>query len=105
MLDIPKDIVIYYCSLPVDLRKGCDGLAYISSSIILNPPGDTLFMFVNRKRSRMKILYVSRENLSYWFVRSKKGVFAPKKTITSKISPKEMKSILDGHFPDRLKQT
>ena len=94
---------IYYCSLPVDLRKGCEGLAYISSTIVNNPLDDTFFMFLNRKRNRIKILYWSSNSLFYWFARSRKGVFAPKISQTSLISLKEMQSILNGDFPDRLK--
>lgn len=102
MLLISDNDIIYFYAEAVDLRKGCDGLAYISSFIIQNPPDNTFFLFLNRKRNRIKILHLSSLNLSYWFVRSRKGVFAPKKTQTSLISAREMKNILQGDFPGRL---
>ena len=94
---------IYYYSFPVDLRKGCEGLACISSSIVNQPTDFTYFLFLNRKRNRIKILYWSYPNFFYWYARSRKGVFAPKQTQTSLISVEEMNMILTGNFPERLK--
>jgi transposase len=103
MLSVPNNASIYFYSQPVDLRKGCEGLAYVSSSIINNPPDNAYFLFLNRKRNRIKILYWTSHSFFYWFARSRKGVFAPKKTHTSLISVSEMKMILEGNFPERLK--
>lgn len=103
MLSVPENSSIYFYSQPVDLRKGCEGLACISSSINNNPPDNAYFLFLNRKRNRIKILYWSSYSFFYWYARSRKGVFAPKKTITSLISAIEMKMIIEGNFPERLK--
>lgn len=103
MLSIPKNSLIYFYAFPVDLRKGFEGLAYISCSIADNLTEDSYFVFLNRKRNRMKILYRSSENFFYWFIRSRKGVFAPKKTVTSLIKIEELQMILNGNFPNRLK--
>lgn len=93
---------IYFYGAPVDLRKGCEGLAFISSSIETNPTNNTYFLFLNRKRNRMKILYWSKNDFFYLFVRSRKGVFAPKNTMTSEVSFEEMQMILNYNFPKRL---
>jgi len=103
MFITPTDASIYFCSSPVDLRKGCEGLAFISSSIVSDPSDNTYFVFLNRKRNRIKILYWSSNSFFYWFVRSRNGVFAPKKTQTSKISANELEMILNCNFPSRLK--
>jgi transposase len=103
MLSIPSNASIYFYALPVDLRKGCEGLAFISSSIVNDPIDNTYFVFLNRKRNRTKILYWSSNNFFYWYARSRRGVFAPKKTNSSLISTEELQSILSGNFPSRLK--
>lgn len=103
MLAIPKQASIYYCGLPVDLRKGYESLACISYSLFHPIPSEAYFIFLNRKRNRMKILCWTSLNLSYWFVRSRKGVFAPKKTVTCSISRNELDMILSGNFPCRLR--
>lgn len=102
MLSIPKNASIYFYSSPVDLRKGFEGLASISSSIVKDVSDETYFVFLNRKRNRIKILYWTSGNLFYWFVRSRNGVFAPKKTETALISKNELDMVLNGKFPKRL---
>lgn len=102
MLTIPPKASIYFYSHPVDLRKGFEGLASISASLVETCSEDTYFVFLNRKRNRIKILYWSSDNFFYWFVRSRKGVFAPKKTQTSLISSNELQMILSCNFPERL---
>lgn len=102
MLAISKKASIYFYSSPVDLRKGCEGLAAVSSSIIKEFADKTYIVFLNRKRNRIKILYWTNDNFFYWFVRSRKGVFAPKKSQTSLINLKELNMILNGKFPSRL---
>lgn len=93
--------IIYFYSLPVDLRNGCEGLASIALSIF-TPTESTCFVFLNRRRTRIKILYWDHDNLSYWFARSRKGVFAPMESKTSLISTEELKQLLNGCFPNRL---
>lgn len=102
MLSIPKNVPIYLHGLPVDLRKGCEGLAFISSSIAREALAEAYFVFLNRKRNRVKILCSTSNNLSYWFIRSRKGVFAPKDVLTSRITQAELAMILQGNFPRHL---
>lgn len=87
-----ENITIYLYHVPVDLRKGCDSLTSISSSIINKPLNNTLFVFLNRRRNRIKVLHHTKNNYSYWFIKIKKGVFAPKKFETSLITVEEMKN-------------
>lgn len=58
---------VYLCCLPVDFRKQIDGLAaLVESELELNLFGDALFVFANRQRSRMKILYWHRNGFCLW---------------------------------------
>jgi len=102
MLSISKSAVIYLYDHPVDLRKGCEGLASIASSLVKEIPSEAYFIFLNRKRNRIKILYCSLNNLSYWFIRSRKGVFAPKARLSSAITQADLIMILQGKFPSHL---
>jgi transposase len=57
VLTLPSTVAIYLCAEPVDLRKGFDGLAAATKHIIRKDPlSGHLFVFVNRRRNRMKIL-------------------------------------------------
>ena len=71
MLLVPH-AAVYFCGQPVDLRKGCEGLAYISCAIDPKPFENTYFIFLNRKRNRVKILYWTASSFFYWFTRLEK---------------------------------
>jgi transposase len=104
MLTVSEKASIYFYGAPVDLRKGFEGLAAIASEIVPDIAYETYFLFLNRKRNRIKILYWTSSNLFYWFVRSRKGVFAPKKSMTSPINRTELEMILNCNFPLRLRR-
>lgn len=102
MFSLQKRVLIYFYANPVDLRKGIEGLFSIASSVE-NIKDESYVIFLNRKRNRMKLLYCSNTQPCYFFIRSRKGVYAPKKTTPSFISFNEFEMMLDGEFPERLK--
>lgn len=57
MLSLPSTVRIYVAAEPVDLRRGFDGLAAATRQIIVGDPlSGHLFVFLNRRANRMKIL-------------------------------------------------
>ncbi len=64
----------YLCLGGADLRKGFDGLSGLVRSTMANDPfsGD-VFVFVNRRRDRMKLLVWDRSGLLLWYKRLKSG--------------------------------
>jgi len=52
---IPK---VYLCIKPVDFRKAIQGLSLlVEQALELNPFEPTLFVFINRRHDKIKILY------------------------------------------------
>lgn len=67
---------VYVCTAPVDFRKGIDGLAaLVSGQMALDPFGQGLFVFTNRHRTRIKILYWERNGFCLWQKRLEKDRF------------------------------
>jgi transposase len=61
---------------PADLRKGYDGLARLARDVIdQDPLSGHLFVFANRKRDRIKILYWDRDGYAVWMKRLERGTF------------------------------
>jgi transposase len=61
---------------PTDMRKGFDGLCgLVSNSLLLDPLSGTFFLFVNRRRDRMKVLYWDGDGLAIWYRRLEQGTF------------------------------
>ncbi len=57
MLSLPSTVCIYVAAEPVDLRRGFDGLAAATREIIHRDPlSGCLFVFINRRANRLKIL-------------------------------------------------
>jgi transposase len=58
MLTIPATTAIYLHTRPTDMRKGIDGLSGIVRGEFGGDPLDgSLFLFVNQRRDRLKMLY------------------------------------------------
>ena len=59
MLNFSSDIKIYAYTRPTDMRKGFNGLSGIVREEFeaTDPADGSLFIFVNRRRDRMKLMH------------------------------------------------
>ena len=58
MLSVPSTVPIFLCSQPTDMRKGCDGLSgIVRGQFGADPLDGSLYLFINRRRDRLKILH------------------------------------------------
>ncbi|MDY0088679.1 MAG: IS66 family insertion sequence element accessory protein TnpB [Coriobacteriia bacterium] len=77
MLSLPTSVRIYLARGETDMRKSIDGLAAITKTVLSHDPlSGHLFVFCNRRRDRIKILYW--DNTGFWLLhkRLEKGTFA-----------------------------
>lgn len=67
---------IYLCREFIDFRKSIDGLALtVSQSLKGNPLDGSLFVFICRDRSRVKLLYWDKTGFALWYKRLEKNKF------------------------------
>lgn len=67
---------VYLCREPVDFRKSINGLsALVEGSLSMNPFCEHVFVFINRKRDKVKCLYWERAGFILWYKRLEKGHF------------------------------
>jgi transposase len=65
MLSIPPTVPIFVYTQPTDLRKGFDGLSgIVRQEFRADPLDGSLFLFVNRRRDRLKILHF--DGTGFW---------------------------------------
>ena len=70
-------IKVYACCQPVDMRKGFEGLSgLVRETMKRDPLSGALFLFINRRRNRAKILHFDGTGLCVLAKRIEKGRFA-----------------------------
>jgi transposase len=76
MLSLSLPVDIYLAVEPADMRKAFDGLfALAVEHLGRDPLSGGLFVFVNRRRDRMKMLYWDADGLAVWAKRLEAGTF------------------------------
>jgi transposase len=104
MLSISGDAKIYVCLKAVDLRKGFDLLAAIAEELF---PKKLLsygyFVFFNKSKDRMKVLYWDVDGFAIWYKRLEKGSFS-KKIDQECLDRKAFLMLLEGVTPQKIQR-
>ena len=92
---------VYLYTGVVDMRKSIDGLALLVEGVMeLNPMQPTLFVFCNRSRDKIKMLYWERNGFVLWYKRLEKQRFKWLKVkgneLSLSITGYELNLLLDG---------
>ncbi len=95
-----KSTPAYLYAGVVDMRKSIDGLAaLVENNLELNPMEDAVFVFCNRGRDKIKILYWENNGFVLWYKRLEKQRFKWLKGAeesSEKISGYRLNQLLDG---------
>ena len=76
MIALPPQIRVFLYRLPTDMRKSFNGLVALTESELKQDPlSGSLFVFVNRRRDRMKILYWGQTGFCIWYQQLQKGTY------------------------------
>jgi len=76
VLTLPSSVRIYVAAEAVDLRRGFDGLAATTRGVIgADPMSGHVFVFLNRRRNRVKLLVWDRTGFVVLYKRLEKGTF------------------------------
>lgn len=91
---------VYLACGSTDMRKSIDGLAAIvQESFSLDPFSTSLFVFCNKNRNKLKILYWENNGFWIFYRRLEKGSFQFPKEVgssTMTITLRELNWLLDG---------
>ena len=76
MLSVPANVRVYLCTTATDMRKGFDGLHTLVLQVFQRDPLDGhLFLFVNRRGDRLKMLWWDRDGMALFYKRLEAGTY------------------------------
>lgn len=107
MLTLAPTTQIYFCVLPVDMRRSFDSLSEIvRESLGQEPRSGHLFVFRNKAEDHVKLLYWDRTGYAIWYKRLEKGKFKLPSTSASsvEIGAAEFSMLLNGFDLAKLKR-
>ena len=106
MISLTGSLRVYVCTQPADMRRSFDGLCGMARDLMKQDPlTGHLFLFRNRNRDRLKVLYWDRDGLAIWYKRLEKGTWqfptdmkpqSEKTGASAEISRQELSLLLDG---------
>jgi len=103
MIALSPQIRVFLYRLPTDMRKSFNGLVALTESALKQDPlSGSLFVFVNRRRDRIKILYWGQTGFCIWYQQLQKGTYqlpaedAIEELETIEVTRSQLSLILDG---------
>lgn len=98
---VPTNVELFISREAADFRKQCDGLSGLVRNQLGKDPADTsLYVFFNRRRDQVKVLYYQAGGFCLWWKRLESGRFADvavgeEKTYTT-ITHTQLLMLIDG---------
>lgn len=103
MIALPAQIRVFVYRLPTDMRKSFHGLVALTESAVKQDPlSGSLFVFFNRQRDRIKILYWGQTGFCIWYQQLQKGTYqlpaakSLEEQETMEVTRAQLSLILDG---------
>jgi transposase len=105
MLNLPLPVKIFVYTSATDMRKSFDGLSAIVTNYMGEDPlSGHMFLFINRRRTHVKLLYWCGDGYAQWHKRLERGTFEMPIVLRTtdgeaprmEISASQMALLLDG---------
>lgn len=76
MFGLPARTRVFLACAPTDMRKSFHGLLSLTEAVLQqDPTSGHLFVFLNRRRDLMKVLYWENSGYAIWYKRLEQGRF------------------------------
>jgi transposase len=103
MLTLSANARIFLCKDPISMRKSFEGLSAAVEQLF---PGELFsgacFIFLNRSRNHMKVLFWDRDGFAIWYKRLEKGSFG-RNIQNHMLDRREFVMLLEGIEPKKIR--
>ena len=101
MLSFTGSLKVYLAIQPCDMRKSFNGLqSIVTEHLKADPLNGALYVFTNKRRNRLKILYFDKTGLWVLAKRLEAGTFSWPKLVNGgtslKLAPEALAMLTDG---------
>lgn len=94
---------IYVHNGPVNLHRSFEGLSsLVEKSFSGQLLSGSLFVFVNRQKNKLKVLYWDTDGFAIWYKRLERGTFRVGTDGKTELTRREFFMLLEGIKPRRL---
>lgn len=95
MLSLPSSTRVFVCREATDMRCSFDKLSALTQQTLSQDPlSGHLFVFLNRVRTHIKVLYFDCTGLAIWYKRLERGTFSV--PALEEISYRDLVCMLEG---------
>lgn len=99
-MDRTLSVKVYLATGSTDMRKGFDSLAaLVRDHLGHDPLSGSLFLFLGRRRDRLKVLYWDSDGFALWYKRLEEGTFrlpAKNTGVSVELKASELAMLLEG---------
>lgn len=107
MLVFSAKVKYHLCCTLIDMRKGFDGLSGLVLNLMQqNPRTGDVFIFLNKTKTHIKMLYWDEDGFVIFYKRLEKGTFdfLKDESISKELKREELVLILSGLKVDKYKK-
>lgn len=107
MLALPAQQKIWLYAEPADMRKSFNGLiALARQQMKQSPVNGDYFVFINRRKTQIRVLYFDRDGFCLWSKRLEQGQFNPRQKhgYCHQITATDLQLILEGIQVKKIRQ-
>lgn len=105
MLAFPGKARIFVCKDSIDMRKSFESLSAAVETVFDEElTSGAYFVFLSRRKDRMKVLYWDADGLAIWYKRLEEGTFKSSYRDNVMIERREFLMLLEGITPKHIQK-
>jgi len=106
MFGFSNKLRYFFCCRPTDMRNGFDGLAgIVRNNLGKDPVSGDIFIFLNKPRTHIKLLYWDGDGFALFYKRLEKGRYRQCTAVNNpskEIKREELMMLLEGLSYDKM---